>query len=95
MGRLTKWVNGEVWYYTKDDHFPAREMDGYESLIAMNKLAHYEDMKEAGRLMEVVRCKDCAVWRCREDGLINCPYCLDLKKDDDFCSYGVVEGDKE
>ena len=51
MSRLTKWVNGEVWYYTKDDHFPAREMDGYESLIAMNKLAHYEDLEEQGRLI--------------------------------------------
>lgn len=50
MSRLTKWVNGEVWYYTKDDHFPAREMDGYESLIAMNKLAHYEDLEEQDRL---------------------------------------------
>lgn len=53
MGRLTKWVNGEVWYYTKDDHYPAREMEGFESLIAMNKLAHYEDLEEAGRLIEL------------------------------------------
>lgn len=44
MSRLTKWVNGEVWYYTKEDHYPAREMDGYDALIAMTRLAHYEDL---------------------------------------------------
>ena len=62
MSRLTKWVNGEVWYYTKDDHFPAREMDGYESLIAMNKLAHYEDLEEQGRLIELPCLPNEEVW---------------------------------
>lgn len=53
MNRLTKWVNGEVWYYTKEDHYPAREMDGYDALIAMKRLAHYEDLEDQGRLMEL------------------------------------------
>ena len=98
MGRLTEKASiGAYEYYTAKNSNTWR---------CVQKLAHYEDLEEAGRLIEVVRCKDCGVWRVREDGLINCPYCLDLKNDDDFCSYGELseeaeaklkelEGDKE
>lgn len=104
MGRLTKYGNTSHENGVCCTHFMGKECKevGGECSYGCkweeevwSKLAHYEDMEESGRLIEVVRCKDCAVWRSREDGLINCPYCLDLKKDDDFCSYGVVEGDKE
>lgn len=44
----------------------------------------YEEM------VEVVRCKDCVdgepSWEV--EGLWDCKYCTDLKKPDDFCSYG-------
>lgn len=38
--------------------------------------------------VEVVRCKECIEVDGMEDGLYHCPYCTDLKKADDFCSYG-------
>jgi hypothetical protein len=40
---------------------------------ALKKLVHYEDMEEAGRLIEVIRCKDCV--NCREDTMFNVLYC--------------------
>ena len=39
-------------------------------------------------IIKVVRCKDCIEVDGMEDGLYHCPYCTDLKKADDFCSYG-------
>jgi hypothetical protein len=39
----------------------------------IEKLAHYEDMEEQGRLIEVIRCKDCA--NCGEDTMFNVLYC--------------------
>lgn len=33
--------------------------DTCEVKLLFNKLAHYEDLEETGRLIEVIRCKDC------------------------------------
>lgn len=58
MGRLTrraedtwerKCIGIGVHYAYKFDWF-------YE---ALEKLAHYEDLEEAGRLIEIVRCSEC------------------------------------
>lgn len=46
MNRLTKRVGGTIWWYVDGDHYPAEEMDGYDTLVAMQKLAHYEDIEE-------------------------------------------------
>ena len=62
MNRLTKWVNGQVWWYVDGDHYPISEMDKYEKLIAMRKLAHYEDLKEQGRLIELPCAEGDIVW---------------------------------
>lgn len=44
MGRLTKRING-IW--------DADRGAGYNSLDCAEKLAHYEDLEEAGRLIEL------------------------------------------
>ena len=38
---------------------PMLRMEGCSWIELLTKLAHYEDMEEAGRLIEVVRCDDC------------------------------------
>lgn len=53
MDRLTKRVNGTVWWYTDGDHYPVSDMDEYETFIAMKRLAHYEDLEEEGRLIKL------------------------------------------
>lgn len=53
MSRLTKRVNGEVWWYTDGNHYPATNMDGLDTLIAMNKLEDYEDLEDEGRLLKL------------------------------------------
>ena len=44
MGRLTKRING-IWDADRDA--------GYNSLDCAEKLAHYEDLEEQGRLIEL------------------------------------------
>lgn len=92
MSRLTKWVNGEVWYYTKDDHFPAREMDGYESLLAMNKLAHYEDLEEQGRLIELPCKLGDTIWIVRENihEATICRIVLNISESNNFINLDVA-----
>lgn len=76
----------------------------YRNLWAMaylrTKLKHYEDLEEQGRLMEVVRCKEC--WRydtgAGYDGWGLCELYDQDRKDNDYCSFGELkelEGDKE
>lgn len=57
------------------------------------RLTNIADHLLANSVRIPVRCKDCTVWKRREDGLINCPYCTDLKQDDDFCSRGERKTD--
>ena len=42
-------------------NFKYHDLDFMDSGMAeaMNKLAHYEDLEEAGRLIEVIRCRNC------------------------------------
>ena len=103
MGRLTPkdWENqsNEIWLklgYIQMSDEPFRTFLS-ESL---QKLAHYEDLEEQGRLIEVVRCKEC--WRydtgAGYDGWGLCELYDQDRKDNDYCSFGELkelEGDKE
>ena len=62
MDRLTKRVSGEVWWYTDSDHYPVSDMDEYDTFIAMQKLAHYEDLEEEGRLIKLPCADGDIVW---------------------------------
>lgn len=62
MDRLTKRVNGTVWWYTDSDHYPVIDMDEYDTFIAMQNLAHYEDLEEQGRLIELPCAEGDVVW---------------------------------
>lgn len=62
MDRLTKRVNREVWWYTDSDHYPVSDMDEYDTFIAMQKLAHYEDLEEEGRLIKLPCADGDIVW---------------------------------
>ena len=100
MGRLTrKHESGEFY-------IPRRYKDENGNNIvpsnqtAIDKLAHYEDLEEQGRLIEVVRCKEC--WRydtgAGYDGWGLCELYDQDRKDNDYCSFGELkelEGDKE
>ena len=62
MSRLTKRVNGEVWWYTDTDHYPSCDMNEFDTLIAMNKLANYEDLEDEGRLLKLPCPVGTSVW---------------------------------
>lgn len=62
MSRLTKRVNGEVWWYVDDNHYPSADMDEFDTWIAMNKLANYEDLEDEGRLIRLPCSIGSAVW---------------------------------
>ena len=57
----------------------------------LEKLAHYEDLEEAGRLIEVVRCKDCIRHENSsiEEGYGWCDEHERITGDDDYCSYAI------
>lgn len=46
MERLTKYVNGAVWYNYKGNKYPAYDMDNSDMLHALNRLAQLEDEAE-------------------------------------------------
>lgn len=59
---------------------------------AFVKLAHYEDLEEQGRLVEVIRCKDCI--RYGDEYVVGAGWCDEhehLTNDDDYCSYAVAK----
>lgn len=62
MGRLTPkdWENqsNEIWLKLGYMHMSDEPFRTFLS-ESLQKLAHYEDMEEQGRLIEVIRCKDC------------------------------------
>lgn len=62
MNRLTKRVNGEVWWYVDGNHYPSADMDEFDTLIAMDKLANYEDLEDEGRLIKLPCSIGSAVW---------------------------------
>ena len=90
MGRLTSEDKHEPVFWVKDRGFDicyTPEDRGYE---AISKLAHYEDLEEAGRLIEVIRCDNC----CHQQ------YCKQAQYlgTDGYCSKAELkelEGDKE
>ena len=89
MSRLTmKNESGEF--------YPRRYEDGYGNTVVLsnedciNKLGHYEDLEEQGRLAEVIRCKDCI--RYGDEYVVGAGWCDEhehLTNDDDYCSYAV------
>ena len=56
-----------------------------------DKLKHYEDLEEAGRLIEVERCKDCIRHENSsiEEGYGWCDEHERITGDDDYCSYAI------
>lgn len=62
MKRLTKRVNGTVWWYTDTNHYPVSDMDEYDTFIVMQKLAHYEDLEEEGRLIKLPCAEGDVIW---------------------------------
>ena len=62
MDRLTRRVDGEVWWYVDGDPYPMPDMDEYDMLIAMNKLADYEDLESEGRLIKLPCSIGSTVW---------------------------------
>lgn len=46
MERLTKYVNGVVWYDYKGNKYPAYDMDNSDMLHALNRLGQLEDEAE-------------------------------------------------
>lgn len=56
------------------------------------KLAHYEDLEDDGKLVEVIRCKDCI--RYGDEYVVGAGWCDEhehLTNDDDYCSYAVAK----
>lgn len=81
MGRLTKRYGDEIG---------CQRYSCYECCVACNtldkmleKLAHYEDLEEAGRLIEVIRCKDCAM----ESTCVHTQY----QGEDGYCSMAELK----
>ena len=62
MNRFTKRVGSEVWWCTDGDHYPVSDMDEYDTLIAMKRLTHYEDLEEEGRLIKLPCAEGDVVW---------------------------------
>ena len=98
MSRLTpkdwKDQSNEIWLKLGYIHMSD---ESYRSFLSqsLQKLAHYEDLEEAGRMIEIIRCKDCT--RCWEDTIYNRLICEGhTVQPDDYCSYGELkelEGD--
>ena len=59
----------------------------------LKELQRYKDLEEQGRLMEVVRCKEC--WRydtgAGYDGWGLCELYDQDRKDNDYCSFGELK----
>ena len=62
---------------------------------AYYKLQHYEDLEEQGKLVNVIRCKDCIrhgdEYIAGADGISWCDEHEHLTDDDDYCSYAVAK----
>ncbi len=56
----------------------------------LEELQRYKDLEEQGRLIEVIRCKDCI--RYGDEYVVGAGWCDEhehLTNDDDYCSYAV------
>lgn len=92
MSRLTVRAEEDgvkaVWYGERDVF-----LEGEIGYAEADKLAHYEDLEEQGRLIEVIRCKDCIrhgdEYIAGADGISWCDEHERLTDDDDYCSYAV------
>lgn len=62
---------------------------------AICKLVHYEDLEEQGKLVNVIRCKDCIrhgdEYEVGADGISWCDEHEHLTDDDDYCSYAEAK----
>lgn len=92
MGRLTVRAEEDgvkaVWYGEREVF-----LEGEIGYAEADKLAHYEDLEEQGRLIEVIRCKNCIrksdEYIAGADGISWCDEHERLTDDDDYCSYAV------
>ena len=79
-----------VWYGEREVF-----LEGEIGYAEADKLAHYEDLEEQGRLIEVIRCKDCIrhgdEYEVGADGISWCDEHERLTDDDDYCSYAVAK----
>ena len=61
----------------------------------LKELQRYKDLEEHGRLIEVIRCKDCIrhgdEYEVGADGISWCDEHERLTDDDDYCSYAVAK----
>lgn len=75
MDRLTEWTGLGAIALKYQENFDMSEEDFAEYQKVLNKLAHYEDLEEAGRLM--IFPKDYDSEKFKEE---NCPSTLGLKE---------------
>ena len=81
-------MNGKKYIRIKGTKalYADKERDGAPASNAIVRLATYEDAGEQGRLVSVVRCKECA-------NKFDWPWC-GMFPDDGYCSAGVrMDGD--
>ena len=75
----------------KDNDGRVKEMIGMDMAEASMRFASYMAMKKEGRLIEVVRCKDCIRHENSsiEEGYGWCDEHERITGDDDYCSYAI------
>ena len=99
MERLTIRIDGEAYIekvankYCEDVCSSRNRCNDCPIRDAFNKLAHYEDLEEQGRLIEVVKCKDCS---CFEEitAAYNYYFCNrygGIVTENDYCSRAEVK----
>lgn len=99
MSRLTRRAEVDgvkaVWYGDREVF-----LEGETGYAEADKLAHYEDLEEQGRLIEIVKCRDCEHYN--TDGCSEgCGWCEKLNIgsfDDAYCdkaSLAELKGTEE
>ena len=85
MDRLTRRIDGEVWWYVDGDAYPMPDMDEADMLIAMNKLADYEDLESEGRLIKLPCSIGSTVWTITYQRDNFDDYCYPVVTQKSFC----------
>lgn len=94
MGRLTECKDRYCFTACAGEREKIREDCSFYEICyerqLYDKLAHYEDLEEQGRLIEVVKCKDCT--RCWKDTIYNRLICEGhIVQPNDYCSYAKLK----
>lgn len=93
MSRLTRYA-GDLAVIDK-----LGEHTTYSNIQAViEKLAHYEDLEEQGRLVEVVTCKECKYYKKDTSNINNpCGYCEIIpavRYENEYCSLAEAKMDE-